>query len=495
VVAPSDPESLALPRTTLAVTFGRLDALWSRLWPALRSARKALEARFATPESAARFVRLKHAVREGIARLAVAIRASGSGRESTGQTSGRRTWMVPAAAAAGLALGIAAVVAVVRHHANNDGAPAATEGPPSVANPSPRGSASPAAATEPSTPRAAPASTPCVAAGSAKTIAPNALLAAGVELRAMGDDIVLGFASGDRQAEARRMDASTLFVLASTAVRSKSTIARVTPWLSNKGLVALVDTERAAGPLRGRRTIATTPPLQVGESGGNIAWSHPGSAVAGALWPVDGAGAVEAVRGSSEATSDPTTAIAFRQAGGVDIGLARGRDTLSPTGGLHRFAQPAGLVGSPSIAVNDGVVAAVWAGRPSGGDAPWQLRWVQFHADDSTASASDLALPSGAAGSGAAGEQAMSPSVAAVPGKRFLLVWTEGQAARHTLRALTLGEDGQAIGAPIELSSPGVNAGQGQAAVTASGHGAVAFLESTEGGGFHVVATPITCGM
>jgi hypothetical protein len=478
--------------------FGRLDALWSRLRPAVRAARIALEARFATPESAARFVRLKHALGEGIARMALATRASGYRRESTEQTSRRRTWMVAAAAVAGLALGIAGVVAILRHHATNVGAPAAAEGPLSAADPSPRGSASaatPATATEPAQPRAALASTACVAAGSAKTIAPNALLAAGVELRAMRDDIVLGFASGDRQAEAIRMDASTLFVLASAAVRSRSTIARVTPWLSSKGLMAIVDAERAAGPLRGRRTIATTPPLQVGESGGNVAWSHPGGAVAGALWPLEGAGGVEAVRGSSDATDDPTTAIAFRQGGGVAIGLARGRDTLSPTGGLRRFAQPAGLVGSPSIAVNDGVVAAVWAGRPSGGDAPWQLRWVQFHAGDSTANASESAFPSGAAGSGAAGEQAMSPSIAAIPGKRFLLVWTEGQAARHNLRALTLGEDGRAIGAPVELSSPGVNAGQGQAAVTQSGHGAVAFLESTEGGGFHVAVTPITCGM
>jgi hypothetical protein len=495
MVAPSDPESLALPRTTLAVIFGRLDALWSRLRPAGRAARIALEARFATPESTARFVRLKHAVREGIARMRLATGASGSRRDSTGDTSRRRTWMVAAAAVAGLALGIAGVVAIVRHQATGDGAPAAAEGPLSAADPSPRGSASPAAATEPSQPSTAPASSACVAAGSPRTIAPNALLAAGVELRATGDDIVLGFASGDRQAEAIRMDASTLFVLASAAVRSKSTIARVTPWLSSKGLMAIVDAERAAGPLRGRRTIATTPPLQVGESGGNLAWSHPGGAVAGALWPLEGTGRVEAVRGSSEATDDPTTAIAFRQGGGVAIGLARGRDTLSPTGGLHRFAQPTGLVGSPSIAVNDGVVAAVWAGRPSGGDAPWQLQWVQFNAGDSAANASESAFPSAAAGSGPAGEQAMSPSIAAIPGKRFFLVWTEGQAARHNLRALTLGEDGRAIGAPVELSSPGVNAGQGQAAVTQSGHGAVAFLESNEGGGFHVAVTPITCGM
>jgi hypothetical protein len=417
--------------------------------------------------------------------------ASDSRHGSAEPTSGRRTWILPAAAIAGLGIGIAGVVGIVRHHPANEGASAATD-------PSRHGSSLPAGAGEPPppVPRAAPAATPCVAAGPAKTIAPNALLAAGVEVRATGNDIVLGFAAGDRQAEAIRMDASTLFVLASAAARSRSTIARVTPWLSSKGLIAIVDADRAGGSLHGRRTIATTPPLQVGESNGGIAWSHPGGAVAGTLWPLEGtAGGVEAMRGSSEATDDPTTAIAFRQGGGVDIGLARGHDALAPIGAIHRFAEPASLVGAPSIAVNDGVVSAVWAGRPAAGDAPWQLRWVQFNVGNPTAHATNFASPSGAAGSGAAAEQAMSPSIAAIPGKRFLLVWTEGPAARHTLRALTLGEDGRAIGAPLELSSPGINAGQGQAAVTQSGHGAVAFLESTEGGGFHVAATAIACGM
>jgi hypothetical protein len=60
------------------------------------------------------------------------------------------------------------------------------------------------------------------------------------------------------------------------------------------------------------------------------------------------------------------------------------------------------------------------------------------------------------------------------------------------VRALTLGPDGAAMGAPLVISNVGVNAGQGQAAVTASGQGIVAFLESS-GSGFQVVATPIAC--
>jgi hypothetical protein len=87
----------------------------------------------------------------------------------------------------------------------------------------------------------------------------------------------------------------------------------------------------------------------------------------------------------------------------------------------------------------------------------------------------------------------MSPSLSALPGGRFLFVWTEGPASGHDVRALTFGPDGKPIGAPLTISNAGVNGGQGQAMVTATGQGVVAFLESG-GSGFQVVATPIACG-
>jgi hypothetical protein len=87
----------------------------------------------------------------------------------------------------------------------------------------------------------------------------------------------------------------------------------------------------------------------------------------------------------------------------------------------------------------------------------------------------------------------MSPGLAAVPGGRFLLLWTEGPASFHHVRALTLSGEGAPVGAPLEISADGANAGQGQAAIGTAGTGLVAFLESADGG-FRVVATPIACG-
>jgi hypothetical protein len=115
------------------------------------------------------------------------------------------------------------------------------------------------------------------------------------------------------------------------------------------------------------------------------------------------------------------------------------------------------------------------------------VRWVRFKEGEAPGEPATFTPPAGGRG-----EQTMSPAVVAVPGKRFLLVWTEGPQSRHGVRALTIGEDGAPIGGPLVVSADGVNAGQGQAAVTPSGRGAIAFLQSTDDG-FGVFAAPLTC--
>jgi hypothetical protein len=60
------------------------------------------------------------------------------------------------------------------------------------------------------------------------------------------------------------------------------------------------------------------------------------------------------------------------------------------------------------------------------------------------------------------------------------------------VHAITLGNDGTPLGGPIAISGGEADAGQGQPFVTASGRGAVAFLEATDVG-FRLMATPIDC--
>ncbi len=87
----------------------------------------------------------------------------------------------------------------------------------------------------------------------------------------------------------------------------------------------------------------------------------------------------------------------------------------------------------------------------------------------------------------------MSPGVAPLPGGRFLLVWTEGPAKQRAVRALTLAANGTPVGPPLAVSNAGINAGQGQAAILPDGHGVIAFLESTDGGGFQVMGAAVSC--
>jgi hypothetical protein len=385
--------------------------------------------------------------------------------------------------------GVSPTVSALADHGSKSAEPEGVA--PTASAPSAIPSAAPAAlAQEPAAPATAGSLAPCTVAGSAKTVAPSALVAAGVEVRSLGDDIALGFAPNDHQAQALRVDPDSLAVSSAAAARSKTTIGHVTPALSAKGaLRVLIDSDRKSDTLHARRTISIASSLQVGESAGNLVWAHAGLGPGGTLWPLDGTSEIDAVRASSESSGDDsTTAIALRSAGSIEVGLATGRDALTAKGDLAKFEGLGPAVGAPAIAMNDGVVMVAWADRPSA-DVPWRLRWVRFKSGD-VPNNPTLFTPPG----DARGEQAMAPSIAAVPGKRFLLVWTEGPATQHEVRAITRSEDGTALGAPLVLSSSGVNAGQGQAAITSAGRGVVAFLESSEDH-FKVAAASIACGM
>jgi hypothetical protein len=314
-------------------------------------------------------------------------------------------------------------------------------------------------------------------------------MAAGIEVRAVGDQVAIAFAQSEHQAALVRIEPTTMSPTESTVAHSVEPIRRVTPVWGKRGRLGLsVDMDRRGDPLHGRQTVPLDPPLQVGLAGGQLAWAPLGRGIAGRLWPVEGDGPVEALRGVRQSGDSVGVMVAFRHSGAIWVGRAEGAKTLSARGELTRLAGLGPSVGSPAIAVNEGVVVAAWADRPSP-DNPWQLRWVLFKAGEAPGDVSTFELPPGGKG-----EQAMSPGLAAVPGGRFLLVWTEGPAAAHAVRALTLSTSGGRVGEPLGISSEGVNAGQGQAAVVAAGRGVVAFLESSEDG-FRVAATPIACGL
>jgi hypothetical protein len=328
----------------------------------------------------------------------------------------------------------------------------------------------------------------CKVAGKPRIVAPSAIVQAGIEVRAVGNDIALGFAPNEHQATAVRIDAASLATSSTTDAQSSDAVRRVVPLASSDGALTIAtDVDRDGDALQGRRTVPLDPPVDVGATGGNLVWSRSGGAASGSLWPIEGSGNVEALRGATDLDSPGSVAIALRHAGAIWMGAADGRNALSARGALSRAPGSGAAVGSPAVAINDGVAVVAWADRASPDD-PWRLRWVRFKAGEAPGEPGTFTPPAGGKG-----EQAMSPGLAAVPGGRFLLVWTEGPATRHDVRALTLSREGQPIGKPLDISRRSVNAGQGQAAVNTSRQGLVAFLESS-GDGFQVVATPIACG-
>jgi hypothetical protein len=408
--------------------------------------------------------------------------------------------LLPIIALAGLLAGIGLVMLVVRATRSHGGATSTTSSPSAATSSSASLEtaaqrlapvASQTEAPAPSTGATSPVVTECAVAGDPQLIAPRAIVAAGIEVRAFGKDVALGFAPNEHQAMLVRLDPATLAVSQSTVAHSTHSIRRVTPIPGRTGKLDLaIDVDRNGDPLQGRRTMPLDPPVQVGVADSQLVWAPLDRGVQGSLWRLEGEGPVEALRGARSESNLAMVAIAFRRAGAVWLGTAERSNTLAPKGQLSRVNGLGPMVGSPAIAVNEGIAIAAWADRPSPDD-PWQLRLTRFKAGEAADEPRAFKPPPGGKG-----EEAMSPALAVVPGGRFLLVWTEGPTSAHAVRAVTLSADGTATGKAIAISADGVNAGQGQAALTASGRGLVAFLQSSTSGdtsAFHVAAAPIVC--
>jgi hypothetical protein len=422
--------------------------------------------------------RILRAVTRGARRVSTMLRSGDS------QQGWRNRSALAIIAVAGLAAGVVLVVLAVTAIRGRE-VPSRTSASPVERGSSPTPVV--ASAISSGAPAAGPATAGCTVAGAPHVVAPSAVVATGIEVRAFGDDIALGFAPSDHEAMLVRLNPLSLSAAESTVVRSQLPVRRVTPIPGKKGRLGLaIDVDRKGDPLHGRRTLPLDPPVQVGVADGQLAWAPWERGVQGKLWPLDGEGAVEALRGARSESNLAMVAIAFRRAGSVWFGTAERSTTLTPKGDLSRVVGLGPTVGAPAVAINDGIVIMAWADRPSS-DRPWRLRWTRSKAGEPSVEESTFEPPPGGKGG-----EAMSPGLAVLPGGRFLLVWSEGPTSAHEVRALTLSAEGLPLGAPLAVSGDGVNAGQGQVAVTESGRGVVAFLES-RANGFRVAATPIAC--
>lgn len=406
------------------------------------------------------------------------------------RSNSRPPWFLPAVAVGGVVVGVAIVGLLVSafrggsHASDADTSPSARAS--ASASPS---SASAIPAPESSAVAPTPASVACALRGTPHVIAPGATVAAGVEVATSGEDVAIGFAPDDKEAMVVRLDPSSLSAGLTAHARAHDTVRRVSPLLTKGGGLSLVvDTDRKGDKLQGRRAVRASSVYQFGATAdGHLAWAKPGGPPSGALWSVDPAQPIDALRGSVDSSGDPTIAIAFRSGGAVWTGTVAGTGGLATSGPLSHIDGLGTTIGSPAVAISNSIVMVAWADRPSN-DAPWHLRWTRFIAGSAAGSANEFTPPAGGKG-----EPYMSPAIAPVPGGRFLLVWTEGPASGHVVRALTVGADGAPVGAPLDLSDEASNAGEAQAAINEAGDGVVAYLQSG-GKGFEVAAITVSCG-
>ncbi|MBX3229886.1 MAG: DUF4339 domain-containing protein [Labilithrix sp.] len=374
--------------------------------------------------------------------------------------------------------------------------PSASASARASAAPPPEVSSSPVVTTTVSAPPppAPPPSSPvlgdCTVAGDPKLIAPRAVSGAAIEGQALGSALGIGFAASSHDAVATMLDAASLAPM--STVRTKppgGDVRRVTPFLNGTKLAAFADVDRKGDRLAMRRSVATSPPVDVGIADGQVVWAPRGKDSSARLFALDGEATPEALRAIPLADRRGV-ALTFRHGSNIRVGVARGEGVLEPDGDLSKIeglGQERGTLGSPSLTSTGDRVVVAWADRASTGEQ-WSIRWTSVKPHGAADEATPFTVPDGGQG-----DNAMSPSVASLGGGRFLLAWTEGSATSHQVRALTFGADGSPSGAPLTISGANDNAGQPAIALNADGRGVVAFLSAKGRNSFEVHVTPITC--
>ncbi len=283
-----------------------------------------------------------------------------------------------------------------------------------------------------------------------RSIARRALASTGIELAIEGSRVALGFASSPLEGTAMELDPRSLSTLA---------LARLTTTRPLRAIVPLL------APTGGVDAIAAPDAPHV------------------ALQKLEGRAPIEALR-TVPMGDGKSLAATFRRDGTIWVG-AISADALD--GPPLPISDPKTLVGRPSLAVLGDTVVVAWASRVSA-TQPWSVRWTRWHVASGFVEASRaLAIPDGGVGGAT-----MSPSIAALGRDTFLVAWTEG-ASLHQVRAQAFDLDGARIGAPLAISPPSANAGQGEIALGADGRGLAAFLVKGESSEMELFAAAMSC--
>ncbi len=311
----------------------------------------------------------------------------------------------------------------------------------------PKPESSTAQAAEPEPP---PPTGPCTVSGAALRIAPSYLMtippyAARVP---SGDRVAIGLAANPSLALGLTVDPETLDSASSFSHRAKAPISAVVP-LTRGGKLRFVD-DRSGGSMRFTRTVDQASPFKIGVIKAGFAVQK-AAAPPKLLWPLQS----QDISEPRLAETDHGLAVTFRQ-GGQSGQIMLGWLT---TKGMKQTElskiQGAKFVGTPTVAANEEEVLVAFAARTEK-TATWGIYLGRAPHGQVPSSTRPFTPPPGGPGG-----MAISPAVVGLPGGRWLLQWTEGSPGAFQVRALTLDQKLTAIGTPLDISPPKLNAGQG----------------------------------
>ena len=279
-------------------------------------------------------------------------------------------------------------------------------------------------------------------------------------------NLALGIAASKTRGLGLRLDPTTLDVVSVFEEDGKDAVRGVVPLTRSGSLTFFVDRDDHA--LRSAHTVDEIPPFTLGVS--NAGFSRVVAGSTSLIWKLEPSAKITEPR--SARLADYGYGITFRrggQSGSIMLGfVAKDGEQKSE---LAEVPDAPKFLGTPAIAGSSSGALIAFAGRDAP-DGAWRL-FVSLTKPGARPSPAQ-ALVSGS------GAGAISPTLAALSGDRWLVQWTEGSSAQYHVNVQSFASDLSAIGQSIVVSPKGANAGQGTLASLIGGAAAL-FILTTAG--------------
>ncbi|MET0794936.1 MAG: GYF domain-containing protein [Polyangiaceae bacterium] len=289
--------------------------------------------------------------------------------------------------------------------------------------------------------------------------------------------LALGIAASKTKGVGLRVDPNTLDVLPTFEEEGKDAVRGVVPLTRSGALAFFVDRDDRA--LHSAHTVDEVPPFTLGVSDAGFSRVVAGST--SLVWPLSAD--VKITEPRSAPLGDFGYGITFRrggQSGAVMLGFV-GSDG-SKKSELAEIPDAPKFLGTPMIAGSNNGALVAFAGRDTA-EGAWKL--YVSHSLPGAPPSSARALRAGAGGS------VISPTLAALPGDRWLVQWTEGTSGQYHVHVQSFAADLSPIGQSVLVSPKGANAGQGSLATFANG--ALTLFILTTAGHDELWGATLTC--